>query len=298
MTLDGFIGLTLQTGINVDRVLVDEAPYAPLAKLLPLLSLRCPIAMLGDHCQLLPVCECNNDAVIRSYWAKPAIFLEDVFRIGNDFNGLNNLKEPSMNLIARSVLTESYRFGQSLALLLDQHIYGRIGLVGLADGDTCIRWEHCEPHNQPNRQPRENYSEVDVMLKRIRDWWEWAQQQPRLPTIAILTPYRKQAKLIRRKIENEFRDSPISHHLEVWNTHQAQGREWDWVLFSVSDTTNLEGNEPFFSDSTRPEGKALVNTTISRAKQQLRVFLDASFWRARVPISILTALVREFEGLE
>lgn len=297
MTLDGFIGLTLQTGLSVDRVLVDEAPYAPLAKVLPLLSLRCPIGMLGDHCQLPPICECDNDAVIRSYWAKPAIFLEDAFRYAGDFRGLDDLKEPCWALTRRCVLTESYRFGQSLASLLDHHVYEGIGLIGLADGDTCIRYIDCEPqHGRRDRNKRENDSEADAILGRIKDWWEWAQRQPVLPTIAVLTPYRNQVKLIRKRLRREFHDSEILDHVEVWTTHQAQGREWDWVLFSVCDTANLQWNEPFFSDSNRLEGKALVNTTISRAKQQLRVFLDAGFWRDRAPISILTEIVRENIG--
>jgi len=272
--------------------LIDETPYAPLVKVLPLLSLRCPIAMLGDHCQLPPISKFDNDAVISSYWAKPAIFLEDAFRLAGDFGGLHELKDPCWELTRRCVLTKSYRFGHSLASLLDRHVYQGIGLVGLADGDTCIRCVHCEPQGRPDRKRRENDSEANAILRRIQDWWEWAQQQPELPTIAILTPYKNQAKLIRRKIERQLGDSPICDHLEVWNTHQSQGREWDWVLFSVSDTANLEGNEPFFSDSTCPEGRALVNTTISRAKQQLQVFLDASFWINRRPTSILTDLVQ------
>jgi septal ring factor EnvC (AmiA/AmiB activator) len=57
MTLDGFIGLTLQMGLSVDRVFIDEAPYAPLAKCIPLLSLQRPLTLLGDHLQLPPICE-------------------------------------------------------------------------------------------------------------------------------------------------------------------------------------------------------------------------------------------------
>lgn len=86
MTLDIFIGLTSSDmSVNVDRVFIDEAPYAPLAKVLPCLSLQCPIVMLGDHLQLPPICECENDEVIQSFWAKSALFLEDSFRFGRDY---------------------------------------------------------------------------------------------------------------------------------------------------------------------------------------------------------------------
>jgi ATP-dependent exoDNAse (exonuclease V) alpha subunit len=81
--------------------------------------------------------------------------------------------------------------------------------------------------------------------------------------------------------------------VEVWNTHQAQGREWDCVFFSASDTARLWGNDPWFSDSSNATGRALVNTTISRARQHLRIFFDRDFWRQRWKDSILTALARQ-----
>lgn len=294
MTLDGFIGLTLHMNLSINRVFIDEAPYAPIAKALPLLSLRCPIAMLGDHRQLPPVCECANDATIRAYWAKPAIFLEDAYRIGDRWHDLHRLEEPQFRLTQRAVLRASYRFGQSLASLLDRHIYN-IGLVGLAKDDTCIRCIHCEPLNKGGPNRRKNDAEAGAILKQLEEWWIWAQQQSNLPTIAILTPYRNQVRLIRDELKRRFRDSGISDHVEVWNTHQAQGREWDWVMFSVSDTANLKGNMPYFSDSRNRTGRAVLNTTISRTKQHLRIFLDSTYWEYRKPESLLTELVR-FEG--
>jgi hypothetical protein len=81
-------------GIKADLVLIDEAPYSPLAKVLPLLTLHCPIAMLGDHHQLPPICECENDPIIRAYWAKSALFLEGAFRFGADYAGLLRIQDP------------------------------------------------------------------------------------------------------------------------------------------------------------------------------------------------------------
>jgi ATP-dependent RNA/DNA helicase IGHMBP2 len=121
---------------------------------------------------------------------------------------------------------------------------------------------------------------------------EMGQQESSLPTIAILTPYKNQVRLIRDRLRKRFGDAEISDHVEVWNTHQAQGREWDWVLFSVSDTANLKGNMPYFSDSKNRTGRAVLNTTISRAKQHLRIFLDSAYWEHRKPESLLTELAR------
>ena len=149
MTLDGFMGLTLQMGLSVHRVFIDEAPYAPIAKVLPLLSLRRPIAMLGDHLQLPPICECSNDDTVRAYWAKPSIFLENAFQLGENWRDLNQLEEPQFQLVQQRVLSASYRFGESLASLLDRHIYGGIGLTGLAGDETYIQCTHCEPRDRP-----------------------------------------------------------------------------------------------------------------------------------------------------
>jgi archaellum component FlaC len=287
MTLDGFIGFSQQMGIKADLALIDEAPYAPLAKVLPLLTLNCPIAMLGDHLQLPPICECKNDPIIRAYWAKPAVFLEDAFRLGADYEGLQKVDAPQCELTKRCTLKDSYRFGKSLASLLDRHIY-RIGLRGL--GETTITCIDCPPRDRPDRLGRQNDAEADAIIDYIEARWSPEEKQKEHPTIAILTPYKNQVELIRSKLIERFGNSAIRYHVQVLNTHKAQGREWDWVLFSASDTRNLPGNDPFFSDSANPRGKRVLNTTISRTRNQLVVFLDAEYWRRRRPDSILKEL--------
>ena len=297
MTLDGFIGFSQQMGIKSDLVLIDEAPYAPLAKVLPLLTLQCPIAMLGDDRQLPPILKIANDSIISAYWAKPAIFLEDAFRLGADYKGLEEVDAPQRELTKRCDLKDSHRFGESLASLLDRHIYGRIGLRGL--GKTTITCKDCPPKERPGRKRRQNDAEADAIIDYI-DYiearWSPEEKQKEHPTIAILTPYNNQVELIRSKLRfrsklrEKFGNSAIRYHVQVLNTYKAQGREWDWVLFSASDTGNLPGNNPFLSDSANPHGKCVLNTTISRTRNQLVVFLDAEYWRRRRPDSILKEL--------
>jgi hypothetical protein len=296
MTLDGFIGLTLQKSVNIDQVFVDEAPYAPLAKILPLLKLRCPIAMLGDHLQLPPVCECDNDPTIRAYWAKPAIFLEDAFRPGMTSRALCALEEPRFEITQKCTLTTSYRFGQSLAALLDEYIYKRIGLKGLAEDDTFIECVNCVPGDGEAANKRENAAEASSIVKYVKELSKRTKEAAKMPTIGILTPYLYQANLIRRMVKSASWDSVLRDRVEIWNTHKAQGREWDWVLFSVVDTGRLRRNEPWFTDSALPQGRAVLNTTISRAKHHLVVFLDVDYWERRIPESLLVEMVRSHGG--
>jgi superfamily I DNA and/or RNA helicase len=229
--------------------------------------------MLGDHLQLPPICEVKNDPIIRAYWAKPAIFLEDAFRFGANYKGLEKVDAPQCELTKKPcTLKDSYRFGESLASLLDRHIY-RIGLRGL--GETTITCIDCPPKERPGRVNRQNHEEADAIIDYIEAWWLLEEKQKEHPTIAILTLYNNQVRLIQSKLRKRFGNSAICYHVQVLNTFRAQGREWDWVLFSVSDTGNLPGNNPFFSDSASRRGKRVLNTTISRARNQLVVCLDA-----------------------
>jgi len=294
MTLDGFIGLTIEQSLEIDHVFIDEAPYAPIAKVLPVLSLKCPISLLGDHLQLPPVCANDNDATICAYWAKSSIYLEDAFELGDNWHQLCKRKEPVFSSMRRSILLESYRFGPTLARALDRHIYGMIGLTGVAATDTSIKCIHCEPYERQSRKKRQNHAEADLIMDFLERWWSWSESENPRSTLAILTPYKNQAQLLRCMLARRYGTSPLFDHVEVWNTHQAQGREWDWILFSVVDTGNLRGNSPFFTDSKNKAGRPLLNTTISRAKSQLRIFLDATYWRSREPESMLTDLTRQF----
>ena len=292
MTLDSFIGLTMQRCLDVDRVFIDEAPYAPLAKVIPVLGLHKPIAMLGDHCQLPPVYQGDNSDVAEAYWGRPAIFIEDAFQLGENFRTLCSLDEPSHRLIKRVILRESYRFGPDLAKLLDEYVYKGIGLKGSGKYNTSIESVHCEPIERNGRDWRENDSEVDEVLKRVKAWWEWAENKD--STLAILTPYKKQQYLINKKLRRRYRhEAGILDRVEIWSVHQSQGREWDTVFFSASDTGRLAGNSPWFSDSRRLVGRAILNTAISRAKEHLRIFNDRAWWGQQNPNSILTELANE-----
>ncbi|MCK4392024.1 hypothetical protein KAX17_03895 [Candidatus Bipolaricaulota bacterium] len=147
------------------------------------------------------------------------------------------------------------------------------------------------PGTDQRRLKRQNHAEADAILDQVQEWWESTQLESNLPTLAILTPYKNQATLIRRQLRERFRDTAIPAQVDVLNTHQAQGREWDWVFFSVADTDNLKMNRPHFTDSTRSDGKALLNTTIGRTRRKLVVFLDATFWTNRPMKQLLTDIV-------
>ena len=61
--------------------------------------------------------------------------------------------------------------------------------------------------------------------------------------------------------------------------HASQGREWDTLIFSPVD--NSPGSL-WFADSlsAKSRGKSIINTAVSRAKKQLVLVCDRSFWES------------------
>lgn len=293
MTLDGFIGMTMEAGqLSVDRIFVDEAAYAPLAKVLPLLSMNCPIALLGDHRQLPPVCENKNDPKITSFWQMSAIFIETAFNCEGDHNLIVAANEPTHEQAAKYVLTRSYRFGSNLASLLDRSVYGNVGLTGRNE-QTRIAVESCSPRLMPNEQVRRNLAEAEAIVAKVQAWLSWP--NPNGETLAILTPYKAQARLIASLLQNAGINAD---GIDVLNVHKAQGREWDWVLISVVDTDRLSRNRPWFTDDTndRTNGREVLNTAISRAKKHLFLFMDADFWKHRSDPSLILSQIARSSG--
>lgn len=292
MTLDGFVGLTMNQSLCFDHVVVDEAGYAPLAKVMPLCSLKCPISLLGDHCQLPPVYEGDNHVESECYWGTSALYLEDAFdpEIGTSFDALlgRSKSPPRFENLHRSQLTRSYRFGPALADLLDRHFY-EMGLCSNALTPTSIEVIHCPPVNAALRLKRQNPGECAAIVERVENWLNWPARDK--GTLAVLSPYRHQVKLLGDALWNEFKRHPDYDAIDVLTVNKAQGREWDTVFFSASDTGGLQGNSPWFSDTSKTKGRLVVNTAISRAKRHLRIFCDQEFWALRLtPESLLSEI--------
>ena len=223
--------------------------------------------------------------------------MEEAFEpgIGNDATALveRAKKAPGFTRLNRSVLTRSFRFGPNLAGLLDRHVY-RNGLQGSAHNDTSIECISCPP--QPDAAPtgRVNQAEVDGVARAVEQWLN--RNVAGNGSLAVLTPYVKQASALSKKLQRDFSGHPSFGRVDVLTVHRAQGREWDTVFVSVSDTGNLGSNThtPYLTDTNNPKGLLVMNTAISRARKHLRLFLDDQFWRKRPQGSLLTDVVHRF----
>ena len=251
-----------------DHIFLDEAGYCSLIKGMALFGYRCPVTMLGDHMQLPPICEADDQQLGQDHkrgaflFAQSALYLEEAMTCENEGQLLNQYlrhEEPAFCQLHRSSLCETYRFGHCLAEALEQHVY-RNGFKSAVDTQEFVV-EVLDAERVPGSERRQNPSEATMIRERI----EYLGSDD----YAILTPYRKQVILLGKMLPDERREQ------KIMTVHASQGREWDTVFLSVVDTTDM-----YFTNSCRPEigGLQIINTAVSRAKHRLIIACDKQFW--------------------
>ena len=281
MTLDRYIGRFQKDCPIFRHIFLDEAGYAPLIKALTLFRCGCPVTFLGDHKQLPPIVEIDDDEemleaneICASHlWGAPAIYAETAFHDGWSaatwFNTLKNIKNddpPSYAFTQQSNLSQSRRFGPNLCQVLDELFYS-YGFESAHLEDLKI--ELVNVSTSPNHNSgRESQEEVNAIVAYLSSTNE--------QDVAVITPYKKQIKLLNAKLRKMQRED------RVLTIHKSQGREWDTVIISVVDGPR-SGARPWFTDSkiVKSQGAKVMNTAVSRARKRLLLVCDANYWRNR-----------------
>lgn len=269
-TLDGYIGRYCEEKLNVKHIFLDEAGYANIIKALTLFNHQVPISFLGDHMQLPPVCEIN-DISIRDeeeyhnmfLWTQSAIFIENLFSKGRDeclgqyFEnaGLN------CNVMSQTNLKTTHRFGESLAKVLDKHVYKIKFNAANKQGDTQIFYINAPKLNGLKRTSIKEATQIKEFITQLKR---------NDSDFIILTPYKNQVRLLGEHLPDERKE------LKILTVHGSQGREWNTVILSVVDTF-----DKWFVDSQNQMSKGLnlVNTAVSRAKKNLVIVCDIQYWK-------------------
>ncbi len=250
-----------------DLVFLDEAGYCSLIKAATLTAFNCPMALFGDHMQLPPVCEMNDSDFLNEIyapvflWSQSALHLENIFvktlpQMLDDY--LNNVS-PDFVHMKKYELVQTYRFGEKLASVLAKKVYPS-KFCGSSEHETDIFYINAS--YQSGELKRTNISECNAIKAYCDSHYD--------ENIGIITPYKHQRGLIKKVIS---KDSDLFD--SVLTVHGSQGREWDTVLFSIVDTSDM-----WFSNSNNPvsNGKKIINTAVSRAKKKLVIICDASYW--------------------
>lgn len=270
-TLDGYIGRYTDAKLNVEHIFLDEAGYANIIKALTLFNHTTPISFLGDHKQLPPVCEINDSDIERDnkfhnmfLWAQSAIFLDTLFLNSKDICRNQYLQNTDFNPtdIKRTSLNSTYRFGNNLAKILAKYVYANDFNSNNPEGETKIL--SVDARKTEGLKSRISMNEVSEISKIVANLKRNGDDD-----FVILTPYKKQIRLLNNHLPQERND------LKILTVHGSQGREWDTVILSVVDTS-----DKWFVDTTIPisKGLNLVNTAVSRAKRNLVIVCDKNYW--------------------
>jgi len=272
MTVDRFISDTLSPtpapGFDPAHVFMDEAAYCSLIKGYTLLSLGRPVTLLGDHAQLPPVCEMGEHDLRVSFrpeflWAQSTIHLDAVFHrsaqeLHDDYK---NTASPCFSALQMNALSITHRFGPGLSRILSEHIYAG-ALTSAKAEETDIRYIHAPA--DPSDLARTSKAECDAIC-RLAD-----RLSSSGANFAILTPYKKQVVLLSKARPN------LAAMGRIMTIHAAQGREFHTVILSVVDTSNK-----FFTNSSHPIGRAVLNTAVSRVRSDLILVLDYDYWHTQ-----------------
>ena len=252
-----------------DHVFLDEASYSSLIKAVTLTAYSDKITFLGDHMQLPPVCEADDDIIRRdncdliALWAQSALFTETVFyeqpgKVCSDY--LDRTPIP-LNVMRKYSLVNSYRFGVALARVLADDVYDST-IRGHDGQDTRIYY--IDAPKVPEQKKRISTAECEAIKELLK------KDKNLQNTSGIIAPYRNQVDILKQMAkENKLSED------NIFTVHQSQGREWDNVILSVTDTT-----KKYFMDSLNPEsnGKKVINTAVSRARKNLFIVCDYNYW--------------------
>ena len=169
--------------------------------------------------------------------------------------------EPPYEHMKLTVLKESYRFGDNLAKILDEKVYGNVGLSGASQNGTLLISCISAPGEDSNYS---NKSEAEAIGQFVRSL------SADDGTVAVLAPYNNQVFAVSQQLKRTG--------TTVMTIHKSQGREWDTVIISV---TINDPDSRSFMNTTSIRNLKLINTAVSRAKKHLVIVCDFDKWTGR-----------------
>jgi len=240
-----------------NTVVIDEAGQAlEPACWIPILKAQ-KIILAGDHCQLPPTIKSSTAAK----------------------NGLNTtLLEKCVALHPEAVvlLNEQYRMNEAIMGYSSKVFYNNelkahssVASRLLFDGDSPLNFidtAGCGFEEKQIGTSVANPEEAAFLFKYLE---AFVTSIDPFSTIAIISPYREQIRLLKEQLANAPALQPFLDYISVNTIDSFQGQERDMVLISMT-RSNSEGQIGFLSDIRR------MNVAMTRAKKKLVVIGDSA----------------------
>lgn len=145
-----------------------------------------------------------------------------------------------------------------------------------------------------------NRAEVDLLTRYLKDLLKWTEKNPKKEgpwTVALLTFYKGQEKLLSNMVRSELKAEgkryfDLARHnvdLQVCNVDRFQGHEADVVFLSFVRSWQHHRGIGFLDNSNR------LNVALTRARYQMVVLADTSLF-VRKGTPALRAFMEGFQG--
>ncbi len=246
--------------LKFDVAIIDEAGQA-LEPACWITALKAPkLILAGDHCQLPPTIKSKEAAKkglektmlekCVEWHPESVVLLEEQYRMNEQ------IMQHSSKIFYQNKLKASPKVAHQKLFELDTPML-------FIDTAGCGFDEKTEGTSTSNPE------EAAFVLKHLELYCsELAQKQIR-PSIAIIAPYKSQAKYLEQLLlENTYLDS-IKNRIQVNTVDSFQGQEREVVYISLT-RSNTEGEIGFLADIRR------MNVAMTRAKYKLVMIGDSA----------------------
>lgn len=276
----------LFAGQTFDVVIIEEAGMAILPTLFYCTSLsREKVILVGDPRQLPPIVQ-SRDVYVRKAMAR------SIFEV--------SVPQPDRSDVV-VMLNTQYRMHPAIGdmvsrlfyggkLLNDRHTSARKAIAAgkpyagealvLVDteGQTCCTTQEGS-FSRLNRQT----AELCSLLARVA-------LEDGQDSIAIITPYAAQSRLIRTLVSQFETDTT---RVECRTVHRFQGNERDIVILDTVDTDPLKPGVLLADPSPYSTSGNLINVSISRARGKLIIVSDLTYFMTQARNSAISKVLGE-----
>jgi len=261
-----------------DVVIVDEVSMAPCPNLYAACSLAKKKSVLcGDFYQLSPIAENKN-----AEWLSKSIF---------DKRGITQKVAGGQNIVELTILDSQYRCHPRIANSITDIVYhgklnnGYEGTHPIFDAqylepyanEACVLLDLSEictsstPWCEKKGDSWININSAELTLKLTQQALASG-----IKSVGIITPYREQARHIKKNIKYISKLYPESK-VEAATVHRYQGREMDLIIFDLIDCYPKANLAPFLSEGHGTESMRLINVAATRAKSKLIVIANVDY---------------------
>ncbi|CAH1780780.1 unnamed protein product [Owenia fusiformis] len=252
--LHNYVGRDKKTSLRFTHILIDESTSSLEPETIVPMTLgdhQTIIAIAGDYKQVSPNVKSKSAGINGLSYS----LLERLWKLYNVFQ-----EKPNLHPYCSMLLTV-FRTDRKLTLFLSRHFYNG-GLVPRQQTD-----EDCKVENfrflDVNAYSTDENIEVHAICECIKDLVDTKEYSPN--EIAVLTPFRTQALLIKKILQLVSQHS-LDRNTYVSTPANARSREFSVILISSI-------NRGITSDELLNDTK-LLNTALSRAKKEIFVCGD------------------------